>query len=357
MDAHSCPALEGLERLMQDAPEKTGEVIERLVMYAKDKHDEQPNVEGQNCDDIESVLDGVLMLASESVEAQAWLMENREIWMWAEDHLNFYAWNSTNQRLKDTLSAMLALAPDLESMPANLLSAYTDENEVFRELRQGGVFYDTKRLWCRECIKSKPNENLANRMEWLRKNEPTLAANNGGKKTIGAGDDDVNGYARHDDLVGDVTHFRHMINGKLFKVTADGDSQMDKIRQYIRWGADLESTHVQNRSYLHQASRFNQPRTVEFLLASGHDPNPTTEGWIPLHNAVNFHGKEGQSFRETIKLLLQGNADPNATINPRQGAYSGKSALDIAVWNPNGVSVLEDMSTQKDIEDILRFYA
>ena len=262
------------------------------------------------------------------------LLQNRQEWEWIQQYLDFYAFNSSNPGLIEGLTKLLALEQDVESMPADLLSAFALENELFAALRGGGVFYDTKRFWCRQCLKVKSNEGLVEQLEWLRKNEPALACQVTKSSSI-YGEYSAkkeSKYASHDDLDYDVSEFGNMINAELFNTIQHGDVKMEKIQQYIRWGADLESTHTSHRSYLHQAARFNQPKTVEFLLASGAQPNPIAPpGWVPLHNAVNFHGQANASFRETIKLLLQGKADPNARIGGHD-SYANRSALDIAIW-------------------------
>ena len=71
-----CIALEALEQLIKNTPEKAGEVMLSMLVKAKVYHDEQDGG-FDTTNDVEGILDGALQLAAGSVEAQQWLLQVR----------------------------------------------------------------------------------------------------------------------------------------------------------------------------------------------------------------------------------------------------------------------------------------
>ena len=75
-DDTPCTALEALEQLIKNAPEKAGEVMLSMLVKAKIYHDEQDGG-FDTSSDVEGILDGALQIAAGSVEAQQWLLQVR----------------------------------------------------------------------------------------------------------------------------------------------------------------------------------------------------------------------------------------------------------------------------------------
>ncbi|KAL4971954.1 ankyrin repeat-containing domain protein [Aspergillus desertorum] len=86
------------------------------------------------------------------------------------------------------------------------------------------------------------------------------------------------------------------------------DGQLSSARLLAKTGADVDSA-------LFAAACRHDPNYVRCLLENGADPNKTSYGKIPLHEAV-LNG-----FLDTTTALIDGGADVNQRVPPRRNSF------------------------------------
>ncbi len=100
-------------------------------------------------------------------------------------------------------------------------------------------------------------------------------------------------------------------NGRteLYKAAKDGNLQ--KVKSYLKSGADPDIPNYQGLTPLHQAAYWGEVEIVKELLNAGANPSADNgKGWTPLHSAALAAGLDRRS--DVIKLLMEHGADCKA---------------------------------------------
>jgi ankyrin repeat protein len=148
----------------------------------------------------------------------------------------------------------------------------------------------------------------------------------------------------------------------LFREARNVSGSVDRLRELIAAGADVNRRHKYGHTPLHEAAFHVRIDMVTVLLAAGADPNICgNDGGGPL-----FWAARGEHL-ELVELLLTNGADPNALrdgeASPLWVAISNRhativqrlveagAAVDHRFW---GQTMLECAASQPEIAAILR---
>ena len=123
---------------------------------------------------------------------------------------------------------------------------------------------------------------------------------------------------------------------------AAGNGDLNRIRELIRAGVNIESPSSSGQTALYRAARNGEPPAVRLLLQLGANANAQEEdGWTPLHTAAK------RGYTEIVRILLEGGADP--TLETNTGRTAWHTAL---VYNQHETTNF--FALQSDLPDELK---
>ena len=110
---------------------------------------------------------------------------------------------------------------------------------------------------------------------------------------------------------------------------AAGSNQVAACKLLVEEGANLEAVNRGGRNCVFETCFWGQPETLAYFLSIGCDPNPTSNGFTPLHHAVSRLRHNGNQqvydrYVDCVRILLKHGADTSIKNN------SGKTAGDLA---------------------------
>ena len=110
---------------------------------------------------------------------------------------------------------------------------------------------------------------------------------------------------------------------------AAGSNQVAGCRLLIAEGASLKAANWNGRNCVFEICIWGQPETLAYFLTIGCDPNPTSNGFTPLHRAIarlrhNGNQQMYDRYVDGVRIQLKHGADKSKKNN------SGKTAGDLA---------------------------
>lgn len=205
-------------------------------------------------------------------------------------------------------------------------------HRVYEDLQQFGSFYTNKRNWCAQAIECGNCDTVESAISWILEHQAGLSSMDVVDELAAApGEASPIQLERTASFNTAERAWQNMIDLKLFDQLQNGDNNLEEIAAMIAEGADLASTHIMNRTPLHMAVRAGQPKAVRLLLECRANPSPeansqdgSSDGWTPLHNAINSHGTSGTGTQgkrqgggdmtDIVYLLIEAKADLSLKI-------------------------------------------